>query len=234
MDVKSLEKEAYVATLRALHFQGGEATLEKEKFKIQLKKCLRISDETHLECLEKAMTEKKSRGGGEGGGKKAKAGGGYGSSEKQTKKRKSVDKASKKQQPAGAPQIDQYVGRKVQRYWPEDGGWVSGAISDFNAITGEHCIVYDMGTPDESWEWYNVRNASPDQCRLIEGEKIDLMKVGKAPGGAAGAQANESLETLEKLKEQYKAKQELIQAQLQQLESDNEDSGGDITYSDSD
>ena len=76
-----------------LHFALPQ---EKEKFKIQLKKCLRISDETHLECLEKAMTEKKSRGGGEGGGKKAKAGGGYGSSEKQTKKRKSVDKASKK------------------------------------------------------------------------------------------------------------------------------------------
>ncbi len=61
---------------------------------MMLKKFLRISDEMHLECLEKAMTEKKSRGGGEGG-KKSKAGG-YGASDKPTKKRKSVDKASKK------------------------------------------------------------------------------------------------------------------------------------------
>ena len=88
------------------------------------------------------------------GGKKSRGGG----SEKPRKS--SVGKASHKtpKKAATTPgQIDEYVGRKVQRYWPQDGGWVSGAISDFNAVTGEHCIVYDLGTPDESWEWYNIR-----------------------------------------------------------------------------
>jgi len=53
--------------------------------------------------------------------------------------------------------IDDFIGKTVQRYWPDDGGWVQGAISDFNAANGEHCIVYDLGKPEESWEWYNVR-----------------------------------------------------------------------------
>ena len=126
-------------------------------------------------------------------------------------------------------EIDEYVGRKVQRYWPSDGGWVPGAISDYNAVTGEHCIVYDLGTPDESWEWYNIRNASPDQCRLVEGERVNLMQVGKAPGaGGAGEVSGESLENLEKVRQKLKAKKELLEAQLAQLESDSEDN---ITYS---
>lgn len=161
--MKGLEKEAYVATLRALHHQGGGTTLEKEKLKLLLKKVLRIDDETHLECLEKAMTEKpaKSRGGGEGGKRKSsggnseKVGGGKRNSSGGQKLHKAASK--KLSSPSGAGKIDEYVGRKVERYWPQDGGWVSGAISDFNAVTGEHCIVYDLGTPDESWEWYNIR-----------------------------------------------------------------------------
>ena len=55
-------------------------------------------------------------------------------------------------------QIDAYIGRKVQRFWPPSpggtgGGWFEGAISDYNPVAGEHCVVYDMGTNDESWEW---------------------------------------------------------------------------------
>jgi len=207
--------------------------LEKEKLKLLLKKCLRISDEVHLECLEKAMTEKKPRH--SEGGKKSKSGGAYGSSEKQSsKKRKSTEKSTKKEKLPASAQIDEYVGRRVQRYWPQDGGWVQGAISDFNAVTGEHCIVYDMGTPDESWEWYNIRNASEDQCRLVEGAKIDLMKVGKAPGAAgAGGADKESVKELEKLKQQLTEKMQLVQNQLQQLEDSGGEDSDNITYSDS-
>lgn len=66
---------------------------EKEKLKLQLKKCLRITDELHLECLEEAMKKpRKSEG-----GKKEKGGAGYGSTDKiATKKRKSTDKSSRK------------------------------------------------------------------------------------------------------------------------------------------
>merc|ERR1711934_38471 len=95
MEVKTLEKEAYIATLRALHFQksSSETMMEKEKLKLQLKKCLRITDELHLECLEEAMKKpRKSEG-----GKKEKGGAGYGSTDKiATKKRKSTDKSSRK------------------------------------------------------------------------------------------------------------------------------------------
>ncbi|QDZ22059.1 ENT domain-containing protein [Chloropicon primus] len=229
-DVKSLERDAYIATLRALHFQkqstASETALEKEKLKLLLKKCLRISDEVHLECLEKAMSAPSKPRKSEGG-KKEKSGG-YGSSDRPpSKKRKHAEKGLRK---TGGPiVVDEYIGRKVERFWPEDGGWVSGAISDFNAVSGEHCIVYDLGTKEESWEWYNIRNASESQCRLVEGERVDLLTVAKAPGAVhAGDVSGESLENLEKMKAKLKAKKELLETQLTQLEDSDSDN---ITYS---
>merc|ERR1712032_1088624 len=60
----------------ALHFQKSSSETMMEKQKLQLKKCLRITDELHLECLEEAMKKpRKSEGG---------------------KKRKSTDKSSRK------------------------------------------------------------------------------------------------------------------------------------------
>mmetsp|Transcript_11291 Transcript_11291/g.28591 ORF Transcript_11291/g.28591 Transcript_11291/m.28591 type:complete len:175 (-) Transcript_11291:108-632(-) len=145
---------------------------------------------------------------------------------------KSGYKASRKSKEGSKPLvIDDFIGKTVQRYWPDDGGWVQGAISDFNAANGEHCIVYDLGKPEESWEWYNVRNASGDQCRIIEGAKVDLLQVTNAPAAIGAGSSEKSLEELEKLKQELKAKEELLQAQLRQLESDDE---ADITYSDSD
>jgi len=39
----------------------------------------------------------------------------------------------------GAPlQLDPLVGYKVQRFWPQHGGWFEGIISDFNLSTNEH------------------------------------------------------------------------------------------------
>jgi hypothetical protein len=39
----------------------------------------------------------------------------------------------------GAPlQLDPLVGHKVQRFWPQHGGWFEGIVSDFNLSTNEH------------------------------------------------------------------------------------------------
>lgn len=35
----------------------------------------------------------------------------------------------------------------------QQGGWFIGVISDYRPETGEHCIIYDFGTPKESYEW---------------------------------------------------------------------------------
>lgn len=48
--------------------------------------------------------------------------------------------ARQRSQPAAGlgAEINPFVGRKVKRYWPRDGGWFDGIISDYNAATGEH------------------------------------------------------------------------------------------------
>lgn len=34
--------------------------------------------------------------------------------------------------------------------------WFNGIISDYNAVSGEHCILYDFNTEQETFEWYKV------------------------------------------------------------------------------
>lgn len=146
-----------------------------------------------------------------------------------------ISNANNNQQPtkSGPLVVDEYIGRKVERWWPDDGGWVSGAISDYNAVTGEHCIVYELGTADESWEWYNVRNASNAQCRMVEGAKVDLLAMTKAPGAmnTGGFDTVETLEGLEQARQKLLSRKEEIEQQLAQLEDSDSDN---ITYSDSD
>lgn len=45
--------------------------------------------------------------------------------------------------PPGAPlQLDPLVGYKVQRFWPQNGGWFDGIISDYNLTTNEHWCAH--------------------------------------------------------------------------------------------
>lgn len=74
------------------------------------------------------------------------------------------------------------MGCNVQRYWPNDGGWCQGVVTDYNMENGEHCIAYELGTPDESWEWFHIRNASASEFRLMAG-RINVAKL--LPSSAA-------------------------------------------------
>jgi hypothetical protein len=62
--------------------------------------------------------------------------------------------------PVGVPGslvINEFIGRRVKLYWPEEGGWFEAIISDFNAASEEHCLTYNINTPAESFEWVNLR-----------------------------------------------------------------------------
>ncbi len=62
--------------------------------------------------------------------------------------------------PAGGPGaivINEYIGRRVKLYWPEEGGWFEAIISDYNAVSKEHCLTYNINAPAESFEWVNLK-----------------------------------------------------------------------------
>ena len=42
----------------------------------------------------------------------------------------------------------------------EENPWPEGIISDYREETDEHCIVYNINTPQESYEWFRIRCAS--------------------------------------------------------------------------
>lgn len=60
---------------------------------------------------------------------------------------------------------DPLIGRKVWTRWPEDNNFYEAVITDFNPVEGRHALVYDGNTPNEAWEWVNLREISPNDIR---------------------------------------------------------------------
>ena len=83
--------------------------------------------------------------------------------------------------PAGVQFLDQpldgLLGRRAKRYWPEEGGWFDAVITNFNPKTGEHCFMYDQGTPNESWEWRRVADLSKDEIVWVQGPAVPLSQI---------------------------------------------------------
>ncbi|KAK6937061.1 ENT domain [Dillenia turbinata] len=70
---------------------------------------------------------------------------------------------------AAGVNIDPLIGRKVMTRWPEDNNFYEATITDYNPVEGLHALVYDMNTADETWEWVNLKEISPNDIRW-EGE----------------------------------------------------------------
>jgi hypothetical protein len=49
--------------------------------------------------------------------------------------------------------VDNLICRKVQRFWPEEGGWFDAIITDYRPTTQEHCLTYEINTESETFEW---------------------------------------------------------------------------------
>ncbi|CAL8468299.1 g7839 [Coccomyxa elongata] len=74
---------------------------------------------------------------------------------------------------------NELVGRKIWRYWPEEAkAWSEGIITDYRDWSDEHCIVYNINTPEESYEWFRIRDAkTPEEYRLVDGYAEDMKEL---------------------------------------------------------
>uniref|UniRef100_A0A1D1Z884 Protein EMSY n=1 Tax=Anthurium amnicola TaxID=1678845 RepID=A0A1D1Z884_9ARAE len=68
-----------------------------------------------------------------------------------------------------AAKFDPLIGRKVLTRWPEDNNFYEAVITDYKPAEGLHALVYDINTKDETWEWVNLKEISPEDIRW-EGE----------------------------------------------------------------
>ncbi|KAG7673970.1 hypothetical protein Ndes2526B_g02554 [Nannochloris sp. 'desiccata'] len=82
------------------------------------------------------------------------------------------------------------IGRVVQRYWPAEGGWWDATVTDYNAETKEHQLTYNVGRPDESFEFVNLAQVNDREFRLkSENEEGDTGAANLKREGAEAAVA---------------------------------------------
>ncbi|KAK4758146.1 hypothetical protein SAY87_019447 [Trapa incisa] len=67
--------------------------------------------------------------------------------------------------PAKAAAYDPLIGKKVWTRWPDDNNFYEAVITDYNPVEGLHALVYDISTSNETWEWVNLKEISPDDIR---------------------------------------------------------------------
>ncbi|KAB2616483.1 hypothetical protein D8674_023071 [Pyrus ussuriensis x Pyrus communis] len=88
-------------------------------------------------------------------------------------------------EPAEGETDDPLVGRKVWTRWPEDNHFYEAVITNFNRAEGLHALVYDIGTVDETWEWVNLKEISPEDIRW-EADGPGISRKGSRPGPGPG------------------------------------------------
>ncbi|CAL8113450.1 unnamed protein product [Prunus armeniaca] len=75
-------------------------------------------------------------------------------------------------EPAEGTTYDPLNGRKVRTRWPDDNNFYEAVITDYNQAEGRHALVYDINSANETWEWVNLSEISPE----------DIQWVGEDPG----------------------------------------------------
>ncbi|KAL6656251.1 hypothetical protein ACP70R_007077 [Stipagrostis hirtigluma subsp. patula] len=76
-------------------------------------------------------------------------------------------KKPKTPMPLALPSVDptSLINRKVYTRWPEDNNFYEATITNYNPATGEHALVYDMGTQAETWELVRLCDMAPEDIR---------------------------------------------------------------------
>ncbi|CAH9127986.1 unnamed protein product [Cuscuta epithymum] len=67
--------------------------------------------------------------------------------------------------PTEGASFDPLIGRKVRTRWPDDNNFYEAVITDYNPVQGLHALVYDIGTANETWEWVNLSEISPQDIQ---------------------------------------------------------------------
>nr|XP_028948294.1 protein EMSY-LIKE 1-like isoform X4 [Malus domestica] len=182
-EIHHLEQEAYCAVLRAFKAQSNAITWEKEGLITELRKELRVSDDEHRELLTRVNSEDiidkirvwRDKGGHQAARLTSSQNHGQpfpGLSSMKSMKYPSTGPVGSRQftrsssgpfvEAAEAETSDSLVGRKVWTRWPEDNSFYEAVITYYNPAEGRHALVYDIHTPNETWEWVDLKEISPE------------------------------------------------------------------------
>ena len=164
-------------------------------------------------------------------------------------KPKAAPKAKTPKGPAAAPiVVNELICRRVQRFWPDEGGWFDAIITDYRPTTNEHCLTYEINTPNETFEWADISQFDGREFKLLE-DRVNIedlkfysqgMKVGAetathnqaivATHAAVGdvnkivqkAAKTADVDKIVEAKGTLNAQEEALRAQLAALDSDSD------------
>ena len=92
-----------------------------------------------------------------------------------TPKAKTPGGGSKQTGAGGVPlAVNELICKRVQRFWPDKGGWFDAIVTDYRPVTNEHCLTYEINTPNETFEWANVSSFDGKEFKLTQGEPINI------------------------------------------------------------
>ncbi|CAL52808.1 EMSY N-terminal [Ostreococcus tauri] len=246
--VKKLEQNAYAAILKAMAVTG--LTWEREEFLGRLRLELNVSSEDHMRLREQMDSDEnvsrlrhgyaEHRDTQEAKRQRVDAAAAYGSVASRAAPRRKPQHSSvraPKMTPAQlvAIGVNEYICKKCKRFWPSEGGWFDCVITDYNPETKQHCLTYDINTPNESYEWADISTFTKTEFKIEEG-RVDINELqaftqGPAPSpGApvdnfvAAASKAKDPQKFEAVKSTLTAEEEALRQQLAALEdSDDED-----------
>ncbi|XWS35475.1 hypothetical protein CRYUN_Cryun20dG0000500 [Craigia yunnanensis] len=70
-------------------------------------------------------------------------------------------------EPVEGATFDPLIGKNVRTRWPDDNNFYEAVITDYNPVEGRHALVYDIGTANETWEWVNLSEISPEDIQWV-------------------------------------------------------------------
>lgn len=88
------------------------------------------------------------------------------------------------------------IGRKVRTVDTDSEGneeFFVGIITDYNPVTQEHCITYEVGTERENFEWLSA-TTSPDVVEILPDAAVKVESLPEPPSAKGGAGAVDTTE----------------------------------------
>ena len=188
--VRKIELDAYQAFMKVTAVTG--MSWERDELATKLRQELRISNDDHTRIREKLSEDERVKTMREGwrqremaqAAKRARDEAGasqpapkmqkIGSAKQKTPKAKPVAFKEAKG-PGGVPLIvNELICKRVQRFWPDEGGWFDAIVTDYRPVTNEHCLTYEINTPNETFEWANISSFDNKEFKLVKGDPVNI------------------------------------------------------------
>jgi len=164
---------------------------------------------------------------------------------------KQLEKAAVLAKNLDALGVNEYICRRVKRFWPAEGGWFDCIVTDYKEETKEHCLTYDINTENESFEWVKIEELDDREFQVVDAPPVDITtgafklrsrpeppKLPKqvqqalqqgAPAATLAKQAEKAsgVETVNAIKDNLDIEEAALAAKLAALDEDSDDDSDD-------